>query len=383
MSASRPPVFLPEPWLQYRCNLQGCCCGGWRIPLRDEDLARVQAARPDLSAAELAVRLPRAPELSEDGQREGLYMRQDPDPDGRPRCRFLVADGRCALHAAGGVAVLPGVCVQFPSRAFYVAGRLELRFRLLCPSVLEPLFACADPVAAACVLGELPQIDLARRCEEARPVEEVLLGTRNLTPEQALALRHHALGALNERDRPASEVLAGLGAGLAAVERSGDVAGFQPRAPYDEAAFVQTLFGAAERLRPEQVVGEFVAYGPFVAPALRPLYPSERALFEGLEEWPRHLLELVLPVEEQLRPYLLRCLWARYQAVFFADHGPHRFDHAAVLDLYALAVRLLSSLAGVRGQAPDLDLLQIAFGLAAFCEHNRHQGDARGVTSVS
>lgn len=373
MSSHGVPVFLPEPMLRYRCNLQGCCCGGWRIPVREGDLERVRAARPELAGEELAVELPRPPRTHDDGPTHKLYFKQVPGPGDRSVCRFLDAAGSCSLHAAGGVAVLPDVCVQFPSRAFFVSGRTELRFRLLCPSVLGPLLDSPDPVALACVLGEVEEIDLARRTAAGRPVAEVTLGERTLTPEQALALRHHALGALNERDRPASEVLASLGAGLAEVERSGAVGDFEPRTGYDEQGFVRELFASAERIRPERLAAELLAYRPFVAPGLRSIYPTGHQLFVGLEEWPTHLLERVLPAEEALRPYLLRCLWARYHAVFFSEGGPHDFDHAAVVQLYAVSTRLLAALTGVWEREPDLGLLQVAMGLAAFCLYN-HEG---------
>ena len=31
----------PDFFWRYRCNLQGCCCSGWRIGLRESDVHRL------------------------------------------------------------------------------------------------------------------------------------------------------------------------------------------------------------------------------------------------------------------------------------------------------------------------------------------------------
>ena len=352
------PVFLPEPMLHYRCNQQGCCCGGWKIPVRRAEVERLLRHLPGLSEEDLVV----------PGQAPaGLFLRQS-ESQGRLCCSLLLPDGRCSVRARFGPKALPGVCASFPASAFLVAGRVELRFDTLCPGVLEPILSSTAPVEEVLVPA-MRQPGLQRSPECMREVREVRLGERLLSPGQALDLRGAILAKLNDRSRPAIEHLGSILAALARVEAGTWIESFDPGCPFDARALIERFGLAAEQHSPDYLLAELRAYRPFLSPEELDRLRPEEQLADLLRAWQPELLQRMVPQEERLRPYLLRFLWLRFWGVFLPELGPFVFDIDQELEVYALGLRLASAFAGLLDCPVDESLLRPAFGLASFVHH--------------
>src|SRR3954469_12710898 len=140
-------VRLSEPMLRYRCNQKGCCCGGWDIPFRLDDLLRLNEhlAPEDREKLKHGVRL----ELKK-GEEEGDPTLHSLKLDGEGEegtCRFLAPEGGCKVHARYGLDALPNICVDFPAFGYREADRVELWFDPVCPEVLERLDESDLPLA--------------------------------------------------------------------------------------------------------------------------------------------------------------------------------------------------------------------------------------------
>src|SRR5262249_50100501 len=80
---------------RFECQGSGACCQGHRLG----PLARPRPARPgERGPADAVVEIP-----------DGRFLRQ---VDGR--CRFLLPDARCDLHARFGADAKPGMCRLYP-----------------------------------------------------------------------------------------------------------------------------------------------------------------------------------------------------------------------------------------------------------------------------
>jgi len=360
--------WLPEPMLAYRCNLAGCCCAVWRIFFTDRDLAR------------LAEHLPRdevAPSL-----RDGLICVVDRARNmvdhfllslrgEQQTCRFLSPGGACTIQQRFGVAALPDICVDFPVIAWQLGEQVELGFTTLCPSVLDALLADGGPLR----IVPLPASDAMfhRRLERVRVVDRLTLGGVELEPAQLYALRQQVLRALEDVRRPALDHLQAVSYGFSFMIRTGDPAAFELRYDMPPLPFVRFLNLALQTHAGSWLAQCFSRYRRFVRdPELLRQLGSEEELAMALEHWQEPLVQLVEPVEEQLRPYLNRFLAMRYFSCLARFEGEVVLTMGRVTHLLATALRYAAAFCARRGEILDLATLKAALGAASFVHHNDH-----------
>lgn len=143
-SLAQAPLHLAED-LGHACVATGSCCTATDIgPLRDEDVARLEAhdwARLAGSGAP--------------GARSGWLVATQ-GPDGEPirllerradRCVFLDADLLCAVHREAGVASKPTICRQFPHTFTRTPAGVDASLATECRGWIEARRA-AGPVGA-------------------------------------------------------------------------------------------------------------------------------------------------------------------------------------------------------------------------------------------
>ncbi|MGB0590477.1 MAG: AAA family ATPase [Myxococcota bacterium] len=151
VSALLAPDFL---W-DYRCNEKGCCCGPWKVGLREEDFHRLRLAATgtplagELSKA-LAVKeaTPFAnflPSNSRVRRFDGHFASVRKGADGN--CTFLDEDTRCRVHATVGEEALPGICRNFPIAGFEAPDGPMAFWDLLCPEVANLLASASTPAS--------------------------------------------------------------------------------------------------------------------------------------------------------------------------------------------------------------------------------------------
>lgn len=121
---SLPIITLPtvERWDCHQC---GICCRGSIVPLRDEDLRKLQEQKweqhPDYQRTQVTET------LGMSGKRQ-LAKR----PDGS--CVFLLEDGLCRIHKEFGFEAKPLVCRMFPLQIVPHEKQAVLTIRRACPS---------------------------------------------------------------------------------------------------------------------------------------------------------------------------------------------------------------------------------------------------------
>lgn len=92
---------------RFACQGSGGCCHGYAFgPLRDDDVAR-------LEALDLAGAFPQLEPPYVEQHDSGRYLRKVGD-----QCCFLAADRRCGLHAAFGPEAKPALCRLYPLDSF-------------------------------------------------------------------------------------------------------------------------------------------------------------------------------------------------------------------------------------------------------------------------
>ncbi|MDY0061437.1 MAG: hypothetical protein RBU45_16630 [Myxococcota bacterium] len=359
---SRVPVLLPEPLLGYRCNLQGCCCGGWGITWTADDLGRLARRLPPEELEELTrhqVELL----LAEDGTTVTGARLKASQPGGR--CPYLAEDGRCTLQQRFGVEGLPGICVDFPVVPHWLDDHVELAYRFTCPGALDCVFADQGPVAWA----RLDTLDAmyASRLQRVGPLPTLKLDGQPLPPSALQLLRERILVACNDRRRPTLELLAAIETGLAALQRLDQVPAFQLQAPTDPLPFVRYLLHCVRTHSADYLLHNLQRQARFLVGRWAPAPGPE--LGAALESWEAGLVEWIEPAEPALRPFLQRYLWLRFASCFVHLQGELRYPFGEVTHELALALRYLAAFCQVTGRPPDQALLFAALAASAHLFH--------------
>jgi len=376
MSDARLPLVVPLPLLDFSCNLRGCCCGGWAIPVSRTDLARIHRLRPTLTDDDLCVRAQVGGVEPEPGEELARFLRQVETPAGR-RCLFLTADHHCQLQREGGAAALPDVCALFPVRVFLVGERLELRYSAACPAVLAALGPGDAPLVEA-LLARPTRLGHTFRLALVRELDEVRIGPTVLDVPTALQLRELLLHVVG---RPGASVGRRLAeaASLLDLVATGEAAEVDLEAlSVDESGFARRLARLADELPAARLCQELLAYRPFLDdPSLLAVLDHPEPLRSALDAWPDHYAARWLPAAAALDPVCGRVLWLWCHDLFLTDAAGGRVDGDRLVGLFARVLRVAAARAGVLQRPGAGPVLTAALGLSSFID-SHYQPAAAG-----
>lgn len=361
-----PPalVTLPEPMLRYECNQQGCCCGGWRIPLRPEDLVRLRTYLdpPDLDKLTRDVEL--KIELGPDGERtvKEVYVVDD---DGF--CRFLESDHkRCGIHARHGLAPLPNICVDFPVATYATPGGVDFYFDPVCPSVLDRIADEDGPVTIAEVRGPYADDGFRLRATHVRGTPVARVGTVQLTGEQIDVIRRRVMASLADVSRPVWQHLSAIDGAYADLANGVcPVDAFALRYDHEPGPYLRFLgeclgaHGVGTLARVWEQYRRFVFAMPKTGPGWDELDEHLRAWQPAYERW-------LAPQEDELRGLHLRYLAHRHFAPFLTIRGELKFASGAVVHTFATALRYAAAFGAVLRRPVDRDVMKVALGCAEY-----------------
>lgn len=362
MSTPNKPMFLAAPMLDYQCNLKGCCCQGWGIPFKPEDLARLAGRLPEGERARLGDGL----ELivhPEDGTISHVHLRKEGPAR---RCLFLEDEGTCEVHRRFGEAPLPNLCVIFPVVAYDAGDRLELHFEGLCPSVLDRIEA-TDTEFLEVELDQAAYPGLATRARNMLPAPEISLGELHLDQPSLRRLRAKALEALRDTQRPAIEHLAALSYSFDRLRASGDLDSFQVSYEDPLEPFFDYLESCARAHDGRVLANIWSNYRRFVWDMDRDDPRLDPELLQlHLERWAEPLQTLMAPQELALRALLVRYLAHRYHSLFTRVQGGIIFSYGSAPHVYALGIRLAAGFSGALQAPTTPGIMKAALGMADY-----------------
>lgn len=352
-----PTITTLEPYLSYRCNLQGCCCQDWFIAFRPEDLPPILAA----FSPEERDRLIRGWRFFVDPDDNTLTRFQFGHVGENSACQFLAGDGRCGLQMDKGVAVLPHLCRAFPAYAHDGVDGREVHFDPICPEVLNCITDGEGPFRIVEVEVE-PGSDLAVRASRALRLPEVVIGQRTLTEDELRSVRDRIFAALGDASRPALDALALVHHALGRVAAGEAPADFavrdtDPVAPFD------AWFDQCVGIHQDNALAKlFSQFRRFVFAVDLSGAPWD-ALASALRHDPRWRATLD-PRDPALQPMLRRYLVYRFYSAF--QRSPQAdelsFTYGTVSHSLATAFRFAVGLARWLGRPADRTLLKVGMG---------------------
>ena len=113
------------------CHACGMCCKGLTVPLRPDEMARIDAS---LYQDVLQGRSFHVPFVNGGGEPVERILRQVGKDD---RCVFLAPDGLCRVHARQGAQFKPDTCQLFPLATIATGAGPRLTLRIACGSLHE------------------------------------------------------------------------------------------------------------------------------------------------------------------------------------------------------------------------------------------------------
>lgn len=134
--------LMPEYYTRFSCKMGGCrsaCCVGWPISVSMENYFRllgIDCSKSLRDRLDIALRIV-------DNPTKDRYAQFSPRYDGN--CPLRLDDGRCAIHADLGEAVLPDICRLYP-RGIRADHCYECSCANSCEGVLELLFSEKEPI---------------------------------------------------------------------------------------------------------------------------------------------------------------------------------------------------------------------------------------------
>jgi Fe-S-cluster containining protein len=162
-SPSIPLTVLPLGAQRYSCHGCGDCCRDFTVQLREADLAKIAAQGWERELGEVTVEFR--------GQR---YLKQRADGG----CVFLLADGKCRIHAEHGLEAKPLACQMFPFTLAPDAREARVGISFACASVLGNQGASLASHGA-----EVRR--MSRDVPELGPVRTLLDASTEATPDEA------------------------------------------------------------------------------------------------------------------------------------------------------------------------------------------------------
>ena len=160
---SIPLTVLPLGAQRYSCHGCGDCCRDFTVQLREADLAKIAAQGWERELGEVTVEFR--------GQR---YLKQRADGG----CVFLLADGKCRIHAEHGLEAKPLACQMFPFTLAPDAREARVGISFACASVLGNQGASLASHAA-------DVRRMSRDVPELGPVRTLLDASTEATPDEA------------------------------------------------------------------------------------------------------------------------------------------------------------------------------------------------------
>lgn len=162
-SPSIPLTVLPLGAQRYSCHGCGDCCRDFTVQLREADLAKIAEQGWERELGEVTVEFR--------GQR---YLKQRADGG----CVFLLADGKCRIHAEHGLEAKPLACQMFPFTLAPDAREARVGISFACASVLGNQGASLASHAA-------DVRRMSRDVPELGPVRTLLDASTEATPDEA------------------------------------------------------------------------------------------------------------------------------------------------------------------------------------------------------
>jgi len=362
-------VYVPEPLVGYACNLKGCCCGGWRIPFKPDDIVRLARSLPS--------------ELHSEGIADGLIIVTDDDHrtidhlrlEGvgeDEHCRWLAEDGRCGIQLEYGTEALPDLCIEFPAFPFVLGERFEVHHQLICPEVVNALAAAGGPWRAVRIDPPYPEavgLRLLRGSTMLAP--QPLLG-EDVGWDVLLAVRGALLEALANEALPALETLAAIGHALARLAWPGaDPCQISVSSEgLDRDAWVRFLFDATNAYQADVVHTFFWRARRFMFDHEYEDADCLGALEAHLSDWQPALLRWVEPVEPLLRPLLLRFAAQRVWQAPTVAVGDLRESLGLVPLVVAMALRVTAALSACLQAPADVRALNVGLTTAEYAYRN-------------
>jgi hypothetical protein len=374
MEELKPTVHVAAPLLDYECNQRGCCCRGWRIPFRADDLVR------------LATHLPA--EEHSDGIVDGLIIITDEDHrtidhirlEGvgeDDSCRFLEESGQCGVHIRHGTEALPDLCVEFPAFSFVMGNRFEFHHDAICPEVINALERSSADMAELAIDPPIPEAYGLRMSRGSKVLQPVPLNGVALDWPRLMEIRSAVMVALTDASRPALETLCAIAHALGRVaEGEGDEPFVVDQEAVDREAFGEFLYEAMDA---------------YEAPILRTYFWRARrfmfdheygvhgldlpestwdALDEHLANWQEALLARVEPEEPALRRLMLRYMGHRYWSGLATSHSDLRISFGFVPLVTALSLRVAAAVASCVGGQADNRALKVGLTTGEYVYRN-------------
>jgi Fe-S-cluster containining protein len=361
-----PRVRLPAPMLAYRCNEQGCCCGGWNIPFKPRDLVRLGRVVDADERRRLTENVELRIELAPDGTQK-LSSLQASDAEGD--CRFLAEDRRrCGLHAKYGVSVLPDICVDFPVVTYEASSGVELHYDPICPSVLDALAASDAPVTVAERTAPYADPGLALRSAHSRGAPRVRIGAVALEWREIELIRDRVLASLAAVERPVWQHLLAIDAAYAELARGErPPEAFELRYDRDPRKYMGFLRDCIAAHGVGTLLAVHGRYRRFIfAIPTGPGSGRWHELEKHLRHWEPAFEQFLAPADDALRPLLLRYLAHRHFAPFLTIGGELRFAAGAIVHSFATALRFAAAYGAVRGALVDRSVMKAALGAGEY-----------------
>lgn len=354
-----PVVVIPEPMTRFECNLKGCCCHGWTIPFRTEDMARLGTALP---RAEVATRIePVArivPDADPSGERK-FTLTTGPEN----ACTFLEEAGSCEVHRRFGPSVLPRICINFPAVPYRAGDRVEMYFSTVCPSVLDRIAEGPGAYELA-TLADGGTGHVRLRADRVTGARTVVLGEVEVSMEVLRSIRERILAALNDDSRPLLEVVADVSYSLAGLKALGDFNDFDVPEVVERQSFYDFFSQSIWSHAAELLTHNLRSYERFVFDVDMADLMARPSLTAALADWEPHYRHWVLPT---IPEWLLR-RWAahRYFTVFTGGEEELRLSYGSVVHTMALACRLMAGICGALGRPIDVPITKLALGSAEY-----------------
>ena len=350
--------------LRFRCNQKGCCCSGWDIPFRIEDLVRLNTHL----SPEDRKRLTQGVQLTiKKGENEGDPTVHSLKLEGMGEdrsCRFLAPEGGCTVHARYGIDALPDICVDFPAFAYRQADRVELWFDPVCPEVLERLDESDAPLRVHEQPGAFGDPGLDLRVEHTKDALGARIGQHRVAAAALDRIRALSVEAFAAA-RPTWHTLAAL---LHAYRRLriGNEAAFEVVEPEDPEPFFWFLADCIGAHGAEMLKSGVMRYRRFIhAIDPAPLADSPR-LLPALRDWRPAYGTWVSPHEEPLQPLAARWLAHRFSMPMVKSRGELREGADGIVHLYAMSLRMAAAFGETLQRPVDRTLYKVAIGAAEY-----------------
>jgi Fe-S-cluster containining protein len=368
-----PPtaVLMSEPMRRFACNQKGCCCSGWDIPFRLEDLMRLNEHLPDAERAVLTKDIKLVVDANERGENgETILHSVKLDGVGPDRaCRFLEPQGICRVHATAGLEALPDLCVDFPAASFHRDdGAVELWWDPVCPEVLEQIDEGDTALTLHKQDGLFGDAMLDLRVSHATDTILGRIGKRRVDSASLDGLRKISIGELARTDRPAWHTLAVLLDGYArlAPDEDGKCVlllnhGVEP------GPFLRFFWACIGAHGPDLLMASFVKYRRFIhAIDPQPLVSRRQILEEHLTRWEPAFETFLAPQDDLLAPLAARYLSHRFATPMVKGRAELRAAADEIVHLYATAQRYAAAMGATLGKPVDRKLFLVALGAAEF-----------------